>query len=685
MFCNNCGASLVEGARFCAKCGQKVADISGHDMTPEVDWIRLVSAFANSTDERQKNAAFEALYHASYKSVYAYVYRDARNVDIIEDVLQVAYVACWNKIEQLDNATRFLPWMKQIAHRAYLDMAGKESRTDLFGVVSDDEGNETPAEEILADEALPLPEDAYANDELHRLLINAIDELSEGQRIVMKGYYFDGKSVQALADELLIPANTVKTNLARGRKNMESRISAHANAYGLKLVPIAIIPFMALLGKEDVYACEAAAVSATGAATLASIKTAIGLHIAGGAAAGSAGAAGSGVAVGSEAASAAGAGGTGTAGAGVTAGTTSAAGTGASAAAGTAGAVGTSAATITGTATAVGSGIVVKVGAGVIAAAMAAGGAGVAYRNMNNDNHVTQESSAAVASDMEEDEQTPLVPEEPATIETLCDRALAELGQAETTQVTSPYTVQTLEGGFTGVTLEGFSGDVGVIAAYRKDLDADGEDELLVLNRQLGEQYGNSVWQIYMRVYDTEDPENQPDGIRIMSFKESGISMEPDTMMLSVYLKDLGDSVEILSSYSDYYYINVSGGTEELAGFQYRDGQLTQVDDVLFGGSDSYGEGQDPEVQSSMQNMGLYTSAAALEEANDLLYGDDALCAYLSSDEEGITELLRWESSSTLLSSEENVYDMTIGELSGYTMTLTLVNKDPEDTVYVAE
>lgn len=499
MYCRKCGAQIANDARFCGECGQPVVrmqskvqtgvagparetlneaagstceaqeavgpvrEVQNETAAPEnglqnkttgsvntdhgTNWVRLVGAFANGTNE-QRNDAFTALYNASYSQVYAHVMRYARNEDVTNDAVQNAYIACWSKIDQLDNASQFLPWIKRIAYNEFLGKMRKDAKVVEFGVRADDEGNETPAEEFLSDDTLPMPEDAYASEELHRLLLQSIDELSDVQRVVLKGFYFESKQVQTLADELDIPLNTVKTHLSRGRKNLAAKAASYANAYGLKLVPVAIVPLMAALAEQDVQACEIAAAAAGGSSVLVKVMAVVAGKFSAGAAAGAAGgaagsagtaggtvagagaasgvgsttaagtatatSAGSTAATGTAAMSGAGstaAGSVGSAGAvgGSATGATAATGAGGTAAMSGAGstvagsaAAGASAAAGTGSAAAgaatAASGIAVKAGIGVAVAALAAGGGYGAYR------YVHQEPAAIVSEEPEEPE-----------------------------------------------------------------------------------------------------------------------------------------------------------------------------------------------------------------------------------------------------------------------------------------
>lgn len=265
MYCRYCGAKLADDMTFCPKCGNKIwhpEEQSGADNS-NPDWIQLVCRFTETTGE-QKSAAFEQLYMAAYKPVFAYVQRYTQNRQASEDAVQSAFVICYEKIGQLENASNFLPWMKQVAYNEFLKTVRKYSKEVAITPISDEEGNETDSIDLKEDDTMLLPEDAYADNELQKLLLQSINELSESQRIIIKGFYFDNKPITKLAEELDMPVNTVKTNLSRGRKNLEKKAQSYANAYGLKLVPLAFIPFAAILAKKDVFAAELTATSQVG-------------------------------------------------------------------------------------------------------------------------------------------------------------------------------------------------------------------------------------------------------------------------------------------------------------------------------------------------------------------------------------------------------------------------------------
>lgn len=735
MFCSECGHELPEEARFCSMCGHAVPHMSPRrDQPAQTDWISLVDEFDRSTGEAH-SAAFAALYEASYDAVYAHVYRYAQNEDATNDAVQNAYIICWNHLDQLENARNFLPWMKRIAYNEFLGSVRKGSREQLFGVVSDTDGGEASEEDFLADDTLPLPEDGLAAEELHRLLLDAINELPDGQRIAIKEYYFDNKPVQAIAADLGIPENTVKTHLSRGRKRIARSVDSYANAYGLKLVPLALIPFLATLIKEDVYACEQMATAAGGAATLASVQAALGIHIASGAAAaaGTAGAAGSvtatsgsaGAIGGTSAAGSAGAAGatglagtagstaTGSAGAssGMAAGgstvagaTTASAGAGAGGTA--AGATAASAAaggSTAGAASAIGSGLAVKAGAGIVAVAVAAGGTGAYIHSQR----VAETEPEPVVQEAATEQVTEVVPEEAAGPISQEERVAAmyqyiseNMEIAGEAELQGSYSVQNIGNSY-GIVNGDYVADEGVFAIMRNDIDVDGADELLVFSRTTERDPESrrsedwSGWRLLLQVVDMtgEGTVSMTDPVTMMTITNPGDGyITDDQRFLTVYYKDLNGVPEILSYEHSQCYINISGGDGYyLSGYIYKNGQLTNVDRAVCGGTDLWGIGDDTELLDSLQHMGLDTTAGLIgtlksDVESEIEYQFEGLIA---GSEEGLTSVLHLDTVTTL--DEQAWYDAYYSDNvmnfdpGSYSISLELMIDDGDNIVYAAE
>ena len=214
--------------------------------------------------EKRSEADFEILYNAAFKPIRAYIvsmcgknnqqYREEN----IEDAIQTGFMTFYKDPNKVTQNNAFIGWMQRVCGNEYLAIVRKnhENATDEY-----EEGDETPKVErgIMPgafDDTLNFPEEETAQKELTKLILENLDALPEMQRIAIFSFYYDGKSIKDIADDISVPENTVKSYLSRGKKAMNKRIGDYAQAYGLRLVPIALVPFMASLFKTEVQACE---------------------------------------------------------------------------------------------------------------------------------------------------------------------------------------------------------------------------------------------------------------------------------------------------------------------------------------------------------------------------------------------------------------------------------------------
>ncbi len=129
-----------------------------------------------------------------YRTAIAILMNDEDAADAIQDTI----LACWEKIDMLQNAQYFKTWMTRILIHKCLDI--RRAREKVI-----------PMEEYEE----PVTEDEY-NIEIKE----ALETLGEKYRLIMMLYYGEGYRVKEIADFLGMPASTVQTRLDRGRKKL---------------------------------------------------------------------------------------------------------------------------------------------------------------------------------------------------------------------------------------------------------------------------------------------------------------------------------------------------------------------------------------------------------------------------------------------------------------------------------
>ncbi len=136
--------------------------------------------------------------------------RYTRNRMEAEDVLQMAYIKIFQKINEYRGNGSFEGWIRRVMVNTAIESYRKNLRS--LHVVSLDEGYDQPA----------------ANFDFSSLamkdLLGLIQKLSDGYRIVFNMYIIEGYSHREIADVLGISEGTSKSQLSRARTILKEEI-----------------------------------------------------------------------------------------------------------------------------------------------------------------------------------------------------------------------------------------------------------------------------------------------------------------------------------------------------------------------------------------------------------------------------------------------------------------------------
>lgn len=248
------------------------------------------------------SGAFGELYKLTSGRAYFVAFEITKNEQDAEDVLQESYIKMLEKIGTLDKPESFVSWFHHMVANKSKDSLKKRKPT-LF------EGGEDEAFEIIPDEDTSFsPEENLDQDELHKAVIEVIDELTEEKRACVMMMYFEEMSVNEISESLEIPVSTVKNRLFTARKDMKAKFEKRGITSLYSTAPIGLVIWA--------FSRTADAMSKNFAQSAASAKVLSGITVSGAAG----GAAATATAAGSTAAAATTAASTGTAAAGAGAG-----------------------------------------------------------------------------------------------------------------------------------------------------------------------------------------------------------------------------------------------------------------------------------------------------------------------------------------------------------------------------
>jgi RNA polymerase sigma-70 factor (ECF subfamily) len=162
---------------------------------------------------RRENSAQKALYDTYSARMYGLCYRYIKDSMGAEDVLITAFTKIFEKIHQFKGEGSFEGWMRRIIVNEALSFLRRNKsmylETDL------EKADRQPNYDALGDHL-------EAED-----LLNIIQELPTGYRIVFNLYAVDGYSHKEISEQLGISESTSKSQLSRARAYLQRVLIEH--------------------------------------------------------------------------------------------------------------------------------------------------------------------------------------------------------------------------------------------------------------------------------------------------------------------------------------------------------------------------------------------------------------------------------------------------------------------------
>jgi RNA polymerase sigma-70 factor (ECF subfamily) len=149
-------------------------------------------------------AAFRTLVERHQARAHALALRILRSPSDAEEVAQDAFVRVWTALPGFRGESTFATWLYRIVARRAFDRAQ---------VLKNRRARERPDEGLSEPAAPTRDEDTLRAAKLQELIAG----LSPAQRVTVTLYYYEGRSVEEVANVLGMPENTVKTHLLRAR------------------------------------------------------------------------------------------------------------------------------------------------------------------------------------------------------------------------------------------------------------------------------------------------------------------------------------------------------------------------------------------------------------------------------------------------------------------------------------
>jgi RNA polymerase sigma-70 factor (ECF subfamily) len=148
--------------------------------------------------------SFKILYDVTQARLFAVCLRILKDQQLAQDCLQTSYVKIWRNLGSYDSQkSKAITWMSRIVRNEALDMLKRKQIVDFVDDVPDMEDPSLQREtKLLAAEQSAL-------------LAHCLEQLKPQARHCILGNYFDGLTLQQVAEQQQQPLSTVKTWVRR--------------------------------------------------------------------------------------------------------------------------------------------------------------------------------------------------------------------------------------------------------------------------------------------------------------------------------------------------------------------------------------------------------------------------------------------------------------------------------------
>ena len=170
--------------------------------------------------------AFKALVDRHQDRVLNLCYRFVNNREDAEDVAQEVFVAVYRSIGSFRGDASLATWIHSIAIGKSLDFVRRSKRKKRLGQIKRLLGYDEAERELVAPRS-SQPEALVEAREQARILREAVESLSQSQRIAVILSKYEGFSYAEVADAMGTTVSAVDSLIQRGMKQLRKKLHAY--------------------------------------------------------------------------------------------------------------------------------------------------------------------------------------------------------------------------------------------------------------------------------------------------------------------------------------------------------------------------------------------------------------------------------------------------------------------------
>jgi len=184
----------------------------------------IIAAALNGDDR-----AYQRLMDKYHDAIFNFIYRMVRDREQVEDLTQEAFIKAFASLKSFNEEYAFSTWLYKIATNNSIDYIRKK-KLQMFSI-------DKPIESRDSDFTFELPDDSYEadreliSDQRAVMLNEAIEQLPEKYRLVIRLRHVEERSYEEIAKMLKLPIGTVKAHIFRARELLYKHLRGKIRHY----------------------------------------------------------------------------------------------------------------------------------------------------------------------------------------------------------------------------------------------------------------------------------------------------------------------------------------------------------------------------------------------------------------------------------------------------------------------
>lgn len=173
--------------------------------------------------------AYQQLVVKYQRALYFHILKMVRNQDVIDDLVQEAFLKAFGCLESYNKDYAFSTWLYRIATNHSIDYLRKK-KLNTLSINEPVQGKDGEMSVELPDESAQTDQDVIGKQR-RALIRKAVESLPEKYRMVIRMRHMEEKSYEEISEELNLPLGTVKAHIFRARELLNKYLKDRLTAY----------------------------------------------------------------------------------------------------------------------------------------------------------------------------------------------------------------------------------------------------------------------------------------------------------------------------------------------------------------------------------------------------------------------------------------------------------------------